>query len=204
MKHPDDVLLSAWLEDDLDDAAQRAWISDHVEVCIQCRDAVQELTALARRAGEEPPEWPGKEAAWELLRERLGGAQPSTSPMRGGTGRPKYKGARWGWRLWLPTGAAASLAVILAALLMRSPASVDPSVLALLAEDAVVARTLESATGSEGAAGSQAVWSANRMISQGVDDLERALRARPGDPALTMLLRRAVEHRAQLLTEMPR
>jgi hypothetical protein len=203
MKHPDDLTLSAWIEGDLVDVEQRRWITSHVEVCDRCRDALQEFTALIRHARSEPQVWTGKAAAWEPLSERLNRARLS-EPVPGRDATLSRAAASWRWRLWVPAGAGAALAVLMALMMTRPPASADPAVVAMLAQDAIVVRALETAMGADPAGGSRVIASASRDISEGVDNLERALRERPGDPALTNLLRRAVEHRAELLTEVPR
>lgn len=203
MEHPDDLLLSAWIEGDLVDVKQRRWIASHVEVCDRCREELQEFTALIRHARSEPRVWTGKAAAWERLSERLNRPRISEPLVPGRAATLSRAAAPWCWRLWVPAGAGAALAVLLALMMTRPPAS-DPAIDAMLAQDAIVVRTLENAMGADPAGGSRVIASASRDISEGVDNLERALREKPGDPALTNLLRRAIEHRAELLAEMPR
>lgn len=203
--HVEDATLSAWLEGDLR-GQERARVGAHIGSCAQCRRELKALVDVVERVREGPAEWSGKYAAWAALAARLPLTAAASAPAESHHALPGVRRLAPSYRRLIPIGAVAVAVAIAVMLLIRPAPRVDPAIATAIASDARVTRSLATATGRLNAdePGSRAVAAANREISAGIDELRRALRERPDDAAVAELLRRAVEHRAALLMEVPR
>lgn len=73
-EHPGE-LLSLWVDGDLE-GRRAARVEAHLEECARCREAVEEIAALAERAGRLPDRGP-EEDLWPAIAREIGAASPA-------------------------------------------------------------------------------------------------------------------------------
>lgn len=191
MTHPRDETISAWLEGDLP-SSERRDVTEHLEGCARCREAVEILDSIRSTAGEASPPWPGKQASWDEIADRIGAGTVETSVP---------------WRRWPLIGLAAAAILATILLVPDTRGGLDPATEALLRADRRVAEDVIrlASRGSDVDPGVRsAVLDANREIDRGVDSLAAVLERRPNDPDLAELVRWATSHRIDLLKEVTR
>ena len=213
-----DYELSAYLDGELE-AADRLRVEAHLAECAECRQVLEELRLMVRRAAtldDRPPE----HDLWPAIEARIASASTAdVIPLESRRRRIAFS---------VPQLAAAAVALMtlssgIAAVAMRggfgAPAPVSapaetgvravgaslPAATGLESYDAAIAdlqQALDARRGQLDTATVRVVEQSLRVIDQAIDQARAALARDPGNPYLNGHLRRSLDNKLELLRQV--